>query len=188
MYPEWQHKFTARKPYPDLGPGAYIEVEAGLHYLQGNSLPYFSVTSAIWERPGARDCVSWGCQHEKVLRYWPELAPVITLHLSDSQGQPMHNIANDWYWLAGYYGGADERYHGGNGTPRRTQQECLQIFADHVRVSLDEAKTLVDSWACSDDWSSSKRWFTRWMIEQKQRYQEEADAACKLLDELRSRG
>ena len=205
--PEWQHKLTARKPYPEYGPKAYIQVEAGLHYLKGNSLPYFSVTGEIWERPNARDCVACGCLHDEVLKFWPELKPVIDLHLSDSNGQPMSAEANGWYNLAGYYGGAEERYHRGNSAsnyplaeldPTKpwqtteyrlpTEDECLQQFSDYVRIPRVLAKELAELWRCEGDWTATRRWFGEWLETEKGRFQAEADDACKLLDELIAKG
>ena len=194
---EWTHKVTMERPYYGVGyRRATIKVGAGLNRLEGNRRPHFSVTGEIWER-GYKDCIQSGCIHREILQSWPQLAPVIALHLSDDRGTPVHAAANGWYHLAGYYGGADERYHAGNGERQHwlpdgtfdgyrfsAPMECLSTFAEYVRVSLDEAKSLADSWRCDDDWASSKRRYLLWLDLQAQRWQNEADAAIRVLDSM----
>lgn len=191
----WTHVYRSQRGCPTAryGRNAQIKVKAGLHKLDGNARPYFSVTGEIFV-PGRRDCEACGCMHEVILKYWPELAPVVALHLSDDRGTPMHAEANGWYWLAGYYGGADERYHGGNskghygGQYREpTPSECLENFADHVRIPIEQAKECAIAWENYDDWKSSRRWFGQWLAKQADRWQREANAACVLLDELAAR-
>lgn len=194
-YPEWQHRFQAKRPYPAYGPKAYIHVEAGLHYLRGNTLPYFSVTAEIWNRPGARDCVACGCIHGEVLKGWPNLAPVVALHLSDSDGAPMHAEANGWYQLSGYLpnpGG----YHAGNskrnfadGYRNPTPDECLASFAEHVRLPFEVVKATVDGWlqaapSFGDADYIRRHYYQPWLEAQRPRWKAEAEAACQLLDSL----
>lgn len=191
-YPEWQHKFVASKPYLEstYGGSRIIKVEAGLRYINGNSSPYFSVTGEIG-RPKARDCDTCGCLHDEILKYWPDLAPIVALHLSHADGLPMHAEANGWYDLAGYYGGAGQEYYRGNskghfGGEYRfpTPDECLQIFADHVRVPPARARELADGWKCDDDPKASRRSFAQWLDTQAGRFAQEAQNACDLLDRL----
>jgi len=202
-YPEYQHRYRSTRGCPALGygPKAQIRVDACLHYIRGNHAPYFSVTADVYI-PGRRDIEACGCLHDDILKFWPKLAPVIALHLSDDKGVPMHAEANGWYQLAGYYqtGG---RYHAGNSQgnyPRLdgsvgpygqtteyrcpTPDECLQHFADHVRIPLDAARELAPYWRCPDDWHASRRWFGTWLAAQAPRFQAEADAAVELLDAL----
>jgi hypothetical protein len=135
----------------------YFKAFGGLHYLKGNSAPYFSLT---YEEgiTGRRDCEACGAAHREILKHWPDLADLAALHLSDINGEPMHGIANGWYNLAGCFPDAfGERYHRGNsemqmwkpdgsfdGYRRPTGDECLQFFADHARVTLTEAAAIRD--------------------------------------------
>lgn len=116
----------------------------GLHYIRGNALPYFGLTLASWRRErGKWEEDAFGCDHETILKRWPHLAPLAALHLSDINGAPMHAEANGWYQLAGALpDGAGERYHAGNSDRKPTNDECLQTFADHCRVSLDAARAM----------------------------------------------
>lgn len=150
MTERWTHQFISTRALTgqDMAtwkPATRIKVTAGLSHLQGNARPHFSVTAEIF-RPGARDIEAGGCLHDEVIKYWPELAPIVALHLGDDTGAPMHAEANGWYWLAGALGGAGERYHGGNGSQADTSPAgCLQVFADHVRVPLAEAERIAEA-------------------------------------------
>jgi hypothetical protein len=121
-FPEWQHRYISTRRADSVAKRCgrrygYMRVEAGLHHLRGNPLPYFSVTAEIYYPGHQNNPFACGCMDEDVLRLWPKLAPVVALHLCDSTGLPMHAEANGWYQLAGYYEGAGERYHAGN-SPR----------------------------------------------------------------------
>lgn len=210
MSETWTHRYISTRAYShnDYGPGRVIKVTAGLSHLKGNARPHFSVTADIY-RPGARDIDAGGCMHAEVARYWPQLQPVIALHLSDDAGVPMHAEANGWYHLAGYYGGAGERYHGGNGERQHwnpdgsfngyrfsTPLECLQTFADHVRIDIEAAKLLAErfkqdaSIAPAGESPQAPYWrrvrdaFAFWLESQRPRFKAEADAAVALLDSL----
>lgn len=194
MTEEWAHKFTDTRVYtgPDYTGPVGLTVEAGLHKLQGNDRPYFSVTGHTYDAAG--------CLHDYIRAVWPELQPVIALHLSDDTGWPMHAEANSWYQLAGYYGGASEKYHAGNGKRQiwksdgtfdayrePTPDECLQSFADYVRIPLDKALELADSWRTGDGpnaFGMTRMYFRNWLERQRPRFKAEADAAIALLDRL----
>ena len=139
--------------------------------------------------------------HPEVITYWPELAPIVALHLSNDHGVPMYAEANGWYQLAGYYGGADERYHAGNSKRQvwradgtfdayrePTPSECLSSWAAYVRIPRAEAEQLAARWYADDDTASMKRWHREWILTQYSRWQVEADAAIALLDELNRQG
>lgn len=112
--------------------------------LGGNRHPHFSVTCSIYG-PRGRD-LGGGCIHEWIRELWPEVEPVIRLHLANADdGEPMHAEGNGFYWLAGYGGGLGERYHGGNcSSSPKSRDECLAVLADHVRVPLDELRRIAD--------------------------------------------
>lgn len=192
---EWTHRYVSVGGYPSYGAGYMIKVEAGLLHLQGNARPYFSVTAEIY-KPKARDCDACGCLHDDILKFWPELAPVVALHLCDDNGRPTYAEANGWYQLTGYYGGYGEQYHAGNSQgnyPKAggrwdyrlpTPDECLLRFADHVRIPLETARELAETWRCDDDPKATRRWFESWVDEQTNRWKTEAVAATLLLDQL----
>lgn len=190
-FPTWQHRFTGTRPADSLTsplhPVVYLTVTAGLHYLAGNDRPYYSVTADAYEPGYQRRPFLSGHLHEDVVRVWPELQPVLALHLSDDRGIPMHAEANGWYWLAGYYGGAGEPYHGGHA---RHPQTCLEIFASLMRVSPDSAAILADTFRCaktisSASWADVRALFHTWIQDQLPRWQDEADRAIVVLERLR---
>lgn len=183
-----------------------VKVTAGLHYLSGNRRPCFTVTADITTI--RRRDLGGGCCHDEIVKIWPKLAPVVALHLSDDQGVPMHAEPNGWYWLAGYYGGADERCHGGNadrqhwtptgdfdGYRHSTPDECLKTFADHVRIPIDEARRLAAEFTKLErrprchrpSWLVVRQRFAAWLEEQRPRWQREADEARDVLRSYKER-
>lgn len=191
-FPEWQHRVRLeKKPYTYHGDARHvIRADAGLHYLRGNRLPYFTVTGEVerlFHVPGDHGdrIETCGCIHELIAEAFPALVPLVAMHLSDSNGRPSHDGGNAWYFLAGYYGGAGERYHYGNGSGAQDPEECLKVFAEYVRIPVGEAKTLADGWARGQEYSDVKRVFLEdWIKAQHPRWQTEADAAIALLDSL----
>lgn len=135
-FPEWQHKFTATRPLPldDSFPGNIkarrITVTAGLRYLQGNPLPYFSVTASteLQSRSGRWLEDMSGPMSDLVLAAFPELAPVAALHCADRNGDPMHAVSNALYW-AGLSDFPDAKDTG--------------KMARHLRTSVEEAESIV---------------------------------------------
>lgn len=87
-----------------------IEVEAELIKHRGNDYPYFSITGRIKKTDKRyRDpVIMCGAIHEEILRYFPNLAPLVEVHLSAFDGQPTHAEANARYW-AGLSKWADGR-------------------------------------------------------------------------------
>lgn len=83
----------------------YLVADSCLVHLEGNSRPYFSVTGTLWtSAAGARSgsdryYISGGCIHEDITAAFPELAPVVALHLADDDGAPMYAVENGWYYM-----------------------------------------------------------------------------------------
>ncbi len=67
----------------------------------------FSVTGEIHNSRrafelGTGNPHSCGCIHDEILSAFPQLAPIVRMHLSDAEtGEPMHAAANGWYRLGG---------------------------------------------------------------------------------------
>lgn len=167
-------------------------VTAQAYQLGGNSHPHFSVTGNL--RVDGRDQAG-GCMHEDALRFWPKIAPVVRMHLSNADdGEPMHGEANGWYWLSGALGGAGEKYHGAQDD--RTADRCLEILAEHLRISMDDATALCDSLKSShetdvadyglteSDWQAQRRDFRAFVEAQRPRWKKEAVSALELIKSL----
>lgn len=140
-----------------------FRVQGGLHYIKSNGSPYFSLTYTSHRKGFPNQCWSGGAGHDKIEKHFPgRFTDLAALHLSDIDGAPMYGEANAWYDLAGYFGGMGEQYHVGNSerhfpiTPptdkpwkdteyrKPTREECLAIFARHVRLPIEEARALAD--------------------------------------------
>lgn len=104
-----------------------IDVHAKLYHLTGNARPYFSVTADLIDttRRGEAAYIAGGCLHDDVLANFPELAPVVELHLADDEGVPTYAIENGGYWL---------------GFSAYPEKRDLKVFAKQWRISEIEAR------------------------------------------------
>ena len=122
--------------------GAYMEVTATERDDSGTLSPGFSITGSIWERYTnasgrararmGRDSDLGGCIHDEILRYFPRLAPLVTAHLANPDGVPMHAEANAWYFYSGAHIGYEMRHYGAeyverHGTPHERAARALHI-------------------------------------------------------------
>lgn len=146
--------FKQRKLGPD---GHYVTVTAGLRKFDGQA-PYFTVTGETVD--------SGGCIHDEILTVWPELAPVVALHLSDENGAPMHAVANALYWA---------------GLSSFPDAKDVAVLARHLRVGLGDAETIIDY--CAGDRNSTEAMEFCVKME-RARWLAEADEARSILDGL----
>lgn len=185
-----------------------MNVVGGLNYIYGNHAPYFSLTVDIHRKGFPDQCQSGGCDHETILKYYPQFADLAELHLSDIDGVPMYAVENGWYNLVGAIGGLGQDYHVGNSErnfpitplpdePRKntecrkpTRDECLQIFANYVRISFAEAREIVTEVAqiaSAESVKKAKEYWTSRVDGMKPRWKQEA-AACIAKHNLRIYG
>jgi len=171
-----------------------LSCHACLHYLKGNSSPYFSITGDITTGGGH---IAGGCLHDDILKAWPKLADLVALHLSDIDGAPTYPVENGFYHLAGALPESMQpKYHTGNSKRhfpieppkdkpwqnteyrRPTPDECLQIFADYFRISLSEAAKIRAAVAAPLDVSMGvrKATFAKFVEELRPRWKAEAGA------------
>jgi hypothetical protein len=162
---EWTHRYVKSRKLPESagwGKRRTITVTAGLHKLDGNARPYFSVTAEIvngYNTRGDDPTEACGAMHDEILRWFPKLAPVVALHLSDDTGAPMYDVENGAYWLG----------------LTKWQAFSAAYVARHFRITEDEAQTLV---------GLTRSDVEAWVETQRPRWQREADEACALLDTL----
>lgn len=186
-------RYTSTRAIPSWSKRAIISVDAKAYTLSKDSRPYFSITAEI-TTPASRlrhDIEAGGCLHDEILRFWLSLAPIVALHLSDAlTGEPMHAEANGWYWMAGALGGAGEQYHGASGSNSKTPDECLAIVANHLRITLEEAKALRDEVWPTDRIpvpAQARKRFAAFVETLRPRWQAEAQAGIALLNDLTAR-
>lgn len=148
----------------------------------GSQAPHFSLTGSGWSSESrGRDADVCGCMHDILVEAWPDLVPLARIHLSDIDGVPMHADSNGWYWLAGASpstGHFAQQFHGGNGDQARSPEECLRVFADHVRLSLPECESVrdcVESIAAREGLKKAREFFSAWIDEQRPRWKTEAE-------------
>ncbi len=105
---KWSRKVSGAE-YGETAP-LLLEVEAQLVKREGNSYPYFSITGEIRKTDKRyRDpVIRCGAIHDEILRYFPNLAPLVTVHLSAPDGVPMYAEENARYW-AGLSKWSDKR-------------------------------------------------------------------------------
>lgn len=94
-------------------------VQYGMHYIYGNSAPYFSITASTLRKnsKGGRWVEdSCRCLHDLIVKKKKSLASLIDFHLCDQNGLPMY------YLESGYY----------------HYQHDLETFKSYVRLADDE--------------------------------------------------
>jgi hypothetical protein len=118
------------KVYHSRGFKYRIKVRAALVHLDGNPKPYFSITGEIhYQAKNNRWVeVACGCIHDEILQHFPNLKPLVDIHLSDDQGVPMHAYANASYW-AGF---------------TKWQKRDIKKLAAHLRTSELHAPSMVE--------------------------------------------
>ena len=95
---QWR-KLISGTPY---GESKLVEltVTAELVKRGGNSFPYYSITGSVkkLDKRYRDPYITGGCIHDIILEHYPELAPLVAVHLSEADGIPMHAEANARYW------------------------------------------------------------------------------------------
>jgi hypothetical protein len=107
-----------------------IKVRAQLIHLDGNARPHFSITGEVYNprsrRRNGDGTITCGCIHDLIVHYWPELADMVAVHLSDDTGAPMHAAANASYFMGlSKYAGYD-----------------VATLARHLRVTESKANDI----------------------------------------------
>lgn len=155
---------------PVLEGGSYLRVEGGLHYIRGNSSPYFSLTCSYLD--------GGGCNHELILQHFPQFADLAALHLSDIDGSPMYALENGFFHM----GGTDTfgKQNAPNWTYaanhfRITEPEVRQLARDLFGVHFSETAGLLSRGAAAD----AKARLALWVESQRPRWRMEADACIR---------
>lgn len=166
--------------------------------------PAFSVTGEVYEQHGTwngaarhrngRESDIGGCIHDEILRAFPELAPVVALHLSDPEtGEPMHAESNGWYWYAGSRADlrATERYTGFSGIYAHQLEKrglsdddsgredyCYQVACKTLQVSE------IPRFDSTFGSTATRAAFSAFVDDQRDRWRQEAADARALVESL----
>lgn len=157
-----------KRTYEDKNTRYRITAVAQLSWLRGNAKPYFSLTAHGYDNGSEFG----GCCHDDILKQWPDLQPLVDLHLSDVDGVPMHALEIVFYHLGGTLWGRPK----------------FEVAARHFRISETEARQLVaelfgDSFSPTGGFLSkgeankAKARLAVWVESQKPRWRKEADTA-----------
>jgi hypothetical protein len=154
----------------DLPNGDYIEIEAEERGAEGTLSPGFAITLLGWEargehgrrgravKAGGGEATFAGADHETILAAAPELAPIVTVHLADPDGTPMHAVDNGWYFYSGKASAYErehysEEYATRYGTDHERAADALHVDPADLPTDLDHdgflayAATLTERWA-----------------------------------------
>jgi hypothetical protein len=143
---------------------------------------HFSITGEIStaRQRQSGNAEMFGCIHDQILEVMPQLAPLVAMHLSRSDtGEPIHAIANSYYWLAGALGGLGEKYHGAKSCDPKSQEESMTIFADYIRCTPARAKQIAERVM-----KAAKMEFVNCIEEERPRWKLEAEQAIKTIESL----
>lgn len=139
---------TLTRIVPDAGTydAGFVVAKLAASYHHPNRAAYFSLTGEEWkserhhrlnlERSG---WLSSGAMGEQLLAHWPGLADFEQMHLADvDTGEPMHAIANAWYFLSDYDG------RGVNATPGTTWAALSPVerAASVLRVPVEDVPSI----------------------------------------------
>ena len=90
-------KYITSKDFTKDGKNFTIKATFRLSDDCKNGVCDFDITADIYNQVGTH--VSGGCIHEEIVKYFPELRPFISLHLSNEFGQRMYPVDNFIYHI-----------------------------------------------------------------------------------------
>ena len=135
--------------------------ETCLHFIQGNKSAYFSTTNQN------------GCDHDTIKRVFPELRPLVALHLADADGLPMYALENGFYH---YAEGIDENgkriYHESEEARQREQERREEnAFSAYMNKHNGMQLTLLsDIWHSVSGHSRDKKEYVHYLFRDAQHY------------------
>ena len=108
-----------------------LKVNASLVKRSGNDYAHFTITGSVEliDKRYRDPVITCGAIHDTIAEHYPELIPLITVHLSAPDGVPMHAEANARYW-AGLSTYPD-------GSPMGEYKRAM--LAKHLRITPEEA-------------------------------------------------
>lgn len=131
---------------------------------------YFSITG--------KTKYSVGCIHDEILEHFPNLKPLVDIHLSDLNGIPMYAKENGWYWAKKVLGIPSQF------GPEEDPIKCLEILKKHLRTDIDSFIYELIEVVNSNGEVSAKMVFNTFVDNLKPQWKREAEKALELIQEL----
>lgn len=107
----------------------------------------FAITADLYEPHGTwsgraqfengREMDAGGCMHDEILKFAPELAPLVAVHLADPDGVPMHAVANGWYFYSGEASAGAYDYNHEKLTDHQRGARALNIPPEDLPEGMD---------------------------------------------------
>lgn len=100
---------------------------------------HFAVTAKLYSPGHDASPFAMGQLHDETRQVFPELIPLIALHLCDViTGEPMHAEANAFYWVNGALS------LGAPYPPHQTPEDCAAFLALHLRIPILECYGMLE--------------------------------------------
>lgn len=131
---------------------AYFSVTGNIGYKDHRGNDHFKDSNGkYWKY----ECE--GCIHDEILNSWPDMADIVSLHLSDIDGIPMYALENGYF----YY----------------TESSHHQYLQKHLRLNNDEYAAIL---ARLDSYTGNKKDLFAVIVEElKPRWKAEANAVIE---------
>ena len=143
-------------------PGKRVRLDVtGQLVRYDNQIPHYSITGdvKILDRRYRDPFIMGGAIHENIISYFPQLAPLVRVHLSDLEGIPLHAEANARHWagLSKWSDGSPMSPRTNYGRyPLETASDGLEwsplMLANHLRVEVPEAREIREALARGVTW------------------------------------
>lgn len=137
---------------------------------------YFSITGVLLdvltaaekpERVGDDHWIMCGCLHDEILKWAPDYEDIIRLHLSSTvDGSPMYAYENGKYWAMKAL----------NGEVSDSGKDCADILTDHLRISKEETRQLLNELKDLPNLAQFDSHFIQYVAKQYDRWKAEGDA------------
>lgn len=129
-----------------IGPRHYLKISIKLSDPCNNGHEDFAITADEWEN-GCN--LAGGCLHGEILKYAPQFAPFVSLHLSDMEGSPMYGVVNGFYHF-------QQKAPFAQSYIRATKDQWAAIVSAQPR-SEEEFSFLLESMGFRKQWQSEAK-------------------------------
>jgi hypothetical protein len=163
----WNKKISG-EPY-GVSREVILKVSALLVKRSGNDYAYFTITGSVEliDKRYRDPVITCGAIHDTIAEHYPELAPLITVHLAAPDGVPMHAEANARYW-AGLSTYPD-------GSPMGEYKRAM--LSKHLRITPDEADQVRTAMIKGYPWQTILK-----VLKLSERWSDQAGSARSLLN------